>query len=366
MALAVAGALVVVGAGASAIFWVSGSGPHEPTAAESPHRSASAFTVVSTTPDGGSKPVAPATPITVSFSAPVAKDSTMPSLSPPVSGTWSLMSPSELEFVPSAPLVPGANESVVIPGGSSGMTSTQGVHLVDSASVAFSVETGSVLRLQQLLAELGYLPLSFTPTSPITSVVQEADIQPGTFSWRWPDQPSSLTSLWATGQMNVITRGAVMDFESQHGLKTDGIAGPAVWTALLTDALSAHTSANHYHYVYVSEADPEMVTVYQDGSQVYRTLANTGVPAAPTDQGTFPVFARYVSTTMTGTNPDGSKYDDPGVPWVSYFNGGDALHGFIRGGYGYPQSDGCVEMAPGDAAVVYPLTPIGTLVTVGN
>jgi lipoprotein-anchoring transpeptidase ErfK/SrfK len=67
---------------------------------------------------------------------------------------------------------------------------------------------------------------------------------------------------------------------------------------------------------------------------------------------------------MTGTNPDGSKYSDPGIPWVSYFNGGDALHGFVRGSYGFPQSDGCVEMPPSHAEVVYPLTPIGTLVTV--
>ena len=69
-------------------------------------------------------------------------------------------------------------------------------------------------------------------------------------------------------------------------------------------------------------------------------------------------------TTMTGTNPDGSHYVDPGIPWVSYFHGGDALHGFVRGSYGFPQSDGCVEMPPANAEVVYPLTPLGTLVTV--
>ena len=38
-----------------------------------------------------------------------------------------------------------------------------------------------------------------------------------------------------------------------------------------------------------------------------------------------PIFSRFASTTMTGTNPDGSShYSDPGVPWVNYFNGGDA------------------------------------------
>ena len=67
---------------------------------------------------------------------------------------------------------------------------------------------------------------------------------------------------------------------------------------------------------------------------------------------------------MSGTNVDGSHYVDPGIPYVSYFNGGDALHGYIRAGYGYPQSNGCVEMPYSEAAAVYPYTPIGTLVQV--
>jgi len=69
-------------------------------------------------------------------------------------------------------------------------------------------------------------------------------------------------------------------------------------------------------------------------------------------------------TTMTGTNPDGSKYSDPGIPWVSYFNGGDAIHAFTRASFGTPQSLGCVELPLADAQQVWPYTPIGTLVTV--
>jgi hypothetical protein len=76
------------------------------------------------------------------------------------------------------------------------------------------------------------------------------------------------------------------------------------------------------------------------------------------------VYLRYTTQTMSGTNPDGSHYSDPGIPWVSYFNGGDALHGFIRYSYGYPQSLGCVEMPFASAKTVWPSTPIGTLVTV--
>ena len=91
---------------------------------------------------------------------------------------------------------------------------------------------------------------------------------------------------------------------------------------------------------------------------------NTGIPPAPTAQGMFAVFEHAPSVTMSGTNPDGSHYSDPGVPYVSYFNGGDALHGFLRASYGSAQSLGCVEMPYSEAAAVYPYTPIGTLVDV--
>jgi lipoprotein-anchoring transpeptidase ErfK/SrfK len=52
------------------------------------------------------------------------------------------------------------------------------------------------------------------------------------------------------------------------------------------------------------------------------------------------------------------------VPWTSYFNGGDALHGFLRASYGSAQSLGCVEMPYSEAHDVYQYTPIGTLVAV--
>jgi lipoprotein-anchoring transpeptidase ErfK/SrfK len=97
---------------------------------------------------------------------------------------------------------------------------------------------------------------------------------------------------------------------------------------------------------------------------VYSTAVNTGIASRPTAAGTFPVYVRYLSTTMSGTNPDGTKYNDPGVPYVAYFNGGDAVHGFVRGSYGWPQSLGCVELPYSAAAVVFDYDPIGTLVGV--
>jgi L,D-transpeptidase catalytic domain/Putative peptidoglycan binding domain len=321
-----------------------------------------ALTVSSVSPTGTG--VAAGSTITVHFSTDLAPNSPMPSLSPAVAGTWAVLSPSLLEYQASGPLVPGATETVTVPGGASGVIGSEGQHLAQSVTSQFTVAPGSVLRLQQLLAELGYLPLTFTPASPLTSPTQEGNNQVGSFSWRWANQPLALETLWTPGVNNVITTGAVMNFENQNGLKTDGIAGPQVWTDLLADVQSGKGDANPWNYVLVSQSLPESATVYSNGVPVYSTPANTGVPGATTANGTFPVYARYTVTTMSGTNPDGSHYVDPGIQWVSYFNGGDALHGFVRASYGFPQSDGCVEMPVANAAQVFPLTPLGTLVTV--
>jgi lipoprotein-anchoring transpeptidase ErfK/SrfK len=189
--------------------------------------------------------------------------------------------------------------------------------------------------------------------------------QPGTFAWRWPATPSDLTSLWTEGSENVITKGAVMNFENQHGLTVDGLAGQKVWTALEADAAAGKTDANPYTYVLVQKTLPQNLNLYNNGALQFGAIpVNTGVPGADTVDGTYPVFEHIPSSEMKGTNPDGSTYDDPNVPWAAYFNGGDALHGFVRGSYGSPQSNGCVEMAIANAAQTWPLTPIGTLVTV--
>ncbi|HEX4176300.1 MAG TPA: L,D-transpeptidase family protein [Acidimicrobiales bacterium] len=331
-------------------------------AAANPTTPPPALTVTSVTPSGTN--VDAGSTISVQFSTDLAPNSPMPTLSPPVAGSWAVLSPSLLQYQASGPLVPGASETITVPGGSGGVIGSLGQHMAQDATTQFSVAPGSTLRLQQLLAELGYLPVTFTPAAPVTSPAQLGNDQVGSFSWRWAYQPASLTTLWTPGTNNVITQGAVMNFESQNGLKTDGLAGPQVWTDLLADVQSGKSNAQPWGYVLVSQSRPETATVYKDGAEVYSTLVNTGVAGATTENGTWPVFARYTVTTMSGTNPDGSHYSDPGIPWVSYFHGGDALHGFVRPGYGYPQSDGCVEMPISNAAGVFPLTPLGTLVTV--
>jgi hypothetical protein len=320
-------------------------------------------------PSPGTK-IKPDSRITLTFSKPVrqALGSHLPSVSPATSGGWHQVNSHTITFEPSG-YGYGLGASVTIP-------LPSGIQLVGGQAHGsdpigrWSVPAGSTARLQQILANLGYLPLSFhtsgAPVKPTLSAEMEAAIHPpaGSFNWRYGNIPSPLRNEWSPGSAGVMTRGAVMAFENDHGMIADGVAGAQVWKALIQADLRGAGSTFGYTYVMVSERSPESIQVWHDGRVVVTGPVNTGVAAAPTATGVYPVFEHLPVTTMTGTNPDGSHYSDPGIPWVSYFNGGDALHGFIRAGYGFPQSDGCVEMPYAQAHQVYPYTPIGTLVNV--
>jgi peptidoglycan hydrolase-like protein with peptidoglycan-binding domain len=317
----------------------------------------------------------------IRFSAPIAPDAARPRLAPHVPGTWELRGPATLVFRPAGHWSPLATIRVVVPAGRSGVRGAAGGLLARRYISTFTTGAGSTLRLQQLLADLGYLPLRFraahtgsrltaaTPADSGLTATTSPDLVSlkallGRFVWRYPRLRPVLGSLWRPRAFTVLTRGAVMAFEADHGLASDGVVGAQVWAALLAAAARHEVSRHPYDVIQVSMAGPETLSVWRGGRIVYRSLANTGIASRPTAPGTFPVYARYLSTTMSGTNPDGSHYSDPGVPWVAYFNGGDAVHGFIRGSYGWPQSLGCVELPYSSAAFVFRYDPIGTLVKV--
>jgi peptidoglycan hydrolase-like protein with peptidoglycan-binding domain len=310
------------------------------------------------------------TPITLTFNKPISQalGSALPQVRPAAQGSWQKLSDHVLRFVPTG-FGYGLGTSVTI-GLPSGVTIVGARAIGDPAWGTWTVPPGKTLRLQQLLAVLGYLPLRFQYAGAApghTPAGQEAAaVNPpaGTFTWRYPNTPSELRNMWAPGTFGEMTRGAIMAFENTNGMTVDGVAGPHVWNALITAAMQGHNNTFGYTFVHVRESSPETETTWHNGSVVVSGLVNTGIPAAPTAQGVFAVFEHALSVTMSGTNPDGSHYSDPGVPYTSYFNGGDALHGFIRPGYGYPQSLGCVEMPYSEAGKVYPYTPIGTLVDV--
>jgi lipoprotein-anchoring transpeptidase ErfK/SrfK len=312
--------------------------------------------------------ISPATPISLTFSQPVAAalGGALPRLQPAAAGSWHVSESHTIVFHPrgygfglDTPVTLTLPSSVHIIGGQRG----------GSSSVAsWTVPSGSLLRAQQILAQLGYLPVRFRANRPVASTpaAQEtAAVNPpaGSFSWRYGNTPGSLRGLWQPGEENVVTRGALMAFQNAHELTTNGETGGAVWRELINAAISNRRATAGYSYVTVNE-NSQSLALWNDGSVRLTTPVNTGIASRPTETGTFPVFEHIASGTMSGTNPDGSHYEDPGVPWISYFNGGDALHGFERASYGAPQSLGCVEMPPETAGTVWPYTPIGTLVHV--
>jgi peptidoglycan hydrolase-like protein with peptidoglycan-binding domain len=329
---------------------------------------------VAATPTAGST-ISASTPIEITFSKPVKKvlGTEDPKLSPEVEGKWSQPSPHTLKFVPAGFGVPLAADLKVELPEEMEIVQSDGT-TANSSEVDWEVPAGSETRLRQMLAELGYLPYKFTgeivdktPEAQVAAATTETP--KGHFTPRWVNTPSGLKELWAN-ESDVMVEGALMSYQERNGLEVDGVAGPEVWEAIMKsviagDAKPEKGAANGYTYVWVDESEPETVNVWHNGKMIVSEApANTGIPGAETELGTHNVYLRYEETTMSGENPDGSHYSDPGIMWVSYFSGGDALHAFDRASYGSPQSLGCVEMPLEEAGEIWPYTPIGTPVTV--
>jgi peptidoglycan hydrolase-like protein with peptidoglycan-binding domain len=331
--------------------------------------------VLSVTPASGAKGVNGAAPIKVQFSAPLAANTPMPTLSPHITGSWQVEGDTAV-FTPAVGYFENTKVTLKIPGGANGMTSVAGVSagsgglLAAGATESFSTGSFGTLALQQVLSRLGYLPLTFTSKSKTVvspgnaRAVLSAAYQPpaGTFSFN-SGYPSNLTNHWKAGSANILNVGAVRAFESVSGLTMDGVAGHTVWSDLLSAVAKGKDNPNGYTYALANQHSPETITIWHNGRVVLKSLVNTGIPASPTVDGTFPVYLKFYFTYMKGTNPDGSKYDDP-VYYANYFNGGDAVHQFDRYSYGWYQSLGCVELPWAAAKTAYSYLSYGSLVTV--
>jgi len=292
------------------------------------------------------------------FSAPTKATSLPPLTSKPaLSMKWQQIAPNAVQAVATSALKPSTTYTFSAP---TEVTCAKTCSFISLRPLVASVST-NVTWEDQLLAELHYLPLTFTPGTIQSYPSEQVN---GTFTWAYPNLPASLSSRWALGIDNVILRGALMTFQSQLSLPVTGVADATTWSDLISAVNANRIDSASYNYVNVAETLPETLTLYVAGKSFFKTLVNTGIAVVPTEAGTYPVYERFFTTTMSGINPDGTPYSDPDIPWVSYFNGGDALHGFIRASYGWPQSLGCVEMPFAAAKTVFPYTPIGTLVTV--
>ena len=231
-----------------------------------------ALAVTSVDPAAGATGVATSAALTVTYSLPLSSAPPTPTLSPAVAGTWTHSGP-VMTFVPAGGWVPFTTETLTVPAGAVAVVGKVKLVSTSPTTSSFAVQAGSQTRLEQLLAQLNYLPFTFTPArSPSPAVVLAGDAAtttsevstsplPGTLTWSWPTVPATLSALWAPGRPNVLDKGAVMAFESDHKMKMDGIASPQVWSALLAAAAAGQADSQPYDYLVASESVPETLKV---------------------------------------------------------------------------------------------------------
>jgi lipoprotein-anchoring transpeptidase ErfK/SrfK len=307
-----------------------------------------------------------AAPLWVRLSGAPAPGAPRPTVSPHVAGVWTTNGDSEY-FMPASTLEPCTSYNLTIP---ATIQATGQTPLGKTRTVALKVVCPPVRAFQQALARLGYLPYTFRSIYGIhfpggaetRSMAAHHAFHPptGVMVANAHDAPPL-----AYGQLDETTQGALTVFEAARGIEateTSSVSDARIWESLLAAETEGRRDPSPYTFVTVTESEPETLEVHKGNHVVLSTPANTGVPGAETPTGVFPIFARDVSTTMIGTDTDGAKYDIPDVPWVNYFNGGDAVHGYERGSYGFPQSNGCVELPIETAKTVFGMLALGDIV----
>jgi hypothetical protein len=390
-----AGAVAAVLAGGAAVVAAGDAGPHAAAAATVPQHAPGAAvgtsqTSTHTTATKTPKPAPPPPPakplrhgrrtaithaplaqiadatagVAVRFNGDPAPDTPRPVLSPRVAGSWVNLGPYEV-FHPTSTLEPCTSYTLTVPAGTFALRHRT---LGEAHTISFAVACPGVTATQEALARLGYLPYTLHGFVGASSTARLTRKQAARRAYELPhgkllpnvrDAPPL-----ATGTLDATTTGALEVFEGDHNLPLTTTPSRELWVALLADETLAIKDPKPYTWVTVTKTLPETLQVHEGSKVALSSPTNTGVPGADTQDGVFPIYLRYVATTMIGTNVDGSHYNDPGVPWVNYFNGGDAVHGYIRPGYGYPQSNGCVELPISTAQTVFGMLQLGDLVIV--
>ncbi len=304
-------------------------------------------------------------PVTIELSAAPAPGSPTPMLTPAVAGSWSVSGATE-SFTAASTLNPCSSYTLTI---WSSTTATGHSKLGHRVVLPLHVACPPLSGMQQALARLGYLGAVFRPSyhyvTPRGKVSRReaavAAYHPARGRLAPNPAPAPPVRL---GVLDATTKGAIQVYQADHNMTVTGEPNVATWDSVLAAETYYRRDPQPYTWVNVSESLPETLVLYRGHHAVLSTPVNTGVPGAETELGIFPIYSRLVSTTMTGTDPDGTKYVAPDVPWVNYFNGGDAVHGYPRASYGFPQSNGCVEVPIETARRIFGMLALGDIVDV--
>ena len=187
---------------------------------------------------------------------------------------------------------------------------------------------------------------------------------------------NQVTATYADGTSSIIaagTNGVALSNPGGLGQQAATVAknvmsgnGLQFNAPLVSLPFASVTPANFNKLIEVDVVTKRLYA-YQNGQLVNTFLVTAGAPATPTPLGTFHIWEKLPLQTMTGFNPNGTKYVQPDVPWINYFDhSGDAVHG----NYWRPASvfgnvntsHGCVGLQVNDALWIYDWAPIGTTV----
>ena len=177
---------------------------------------------------------------------------------PALSTKWQQIGPRAVQAVATSKLRPQVRYTIETP---ATMSCSSKCHFDTLRPLTTNITT-NVTWEEQLLAETNYLPLSFSPSV----IGADPGVQdPGTFTWSYPQLPTTLSSQWRVWVDNELVTGALMAFQNANNLPTTGVADPTTWNDLVNAAEAGQVDANSYNYVSVSETDPETLTLYVAG-----------------------------------------------------------------------------------------------------
>jgi lipoprotein-anchoring transpeptidase ErfK/SrfK len=93
----------------------------------------------------------------------------------------------------------------------------------------------------------------------------------------------------------------------------------------------------------------QTLIAYEGNKPVLTALISSGTTLTPTTRGTFYIYLKFQSQTMSGAD-----YVTPNVPWVMYFQLDYSLHGaYWHNNFGQPMSHGCINLPVETAKWLY-------------
>lgn len=135
---------------------------------------------------------------------------------------------------------------------------------------------------------------------------------------------------------------------------TDSVAFQAVTPAAFSKLIEVNINTKQMY-------------LYENGNLYKQYAISAGAPKTPTPIGQFKTQWKLPKQDMRGFNPNGTRYFQPNVKWISYFApGGVAIHGVYWHGSSWfgniNSSHGCVGLPDSQAKEVYDWTPTGTTI----